>query len=173
MRLTQTGLGIANGEELVTLFRVFGYFYTEHDGQAWSPYLKRNIPCQVWNDNKELSEKVVNECSIKSFNTKDLKDVLINFSVNDDVSLVVELQSCIVPKRVWDWAKGINEKKISKERKKTHFGYENGGQDLDEYICNEVGYNWKSTGVAFRLDGSKLPENEMKEVFDYFEWETN
>mgnify|MGYP003447349716 FL=1 len=169
---TQTQEGIEKGEELVTLFKVFGYFYTEQDGQAWSPYLKRNIPCQVWNENKELSKKTMNNCSIKSFNTKDLKFVTSNFFPHDEVCLVVELQSCLVPKRVWEWAKGIDEKKISKKQKQACFAYENGGQDLDEYICNEVNYDWESTGIAFRLDGNKLPENEMKETFDYFDLNT-
>ena len=169
---TQTQEGIENGEELVTLFRVFGYFYTEQDGQTWSPYLKKNIPCQVWNENKELSKKTMNDCSIKSFNTKDLKFVTSNFFPHDEVCLVVELQSCLVPKRVWEWAKGIDEKKISKKQKQACFAYENGGQDLDEYICNEVNYDWESTGIAFRLDGNKLPENEMKETFDYFDLNT-
>ena len=169
---TQTQEGIEKGEELVTLYKVFGYFYTEQDGQAWSPYLKRNIPCQVWNENKELSQKTMSDCSIKSFNTKDLKDVMINYSSSDKVCLVAELQSCLVPKRVWEWAKGIDEKKISKKRKEAYFAYENGGQDLDEYICNEVNYDWESTGIAFRLDGNKLPENEMKETFDYFDLNT-
>ena len=169
---TQTQEGIEKGEELVTLFRVFGYFYNERDGQAWSPYLKRNIPCQVWNENKELSKKTMNDCSIKSFNTKDLKFVTSNFFPHDEVCLVVELQSCLVPKRVWEWAKGIDEKKISKKQKQACFAYENGGQDLDEYICNEVNYDWESTGIAFRLDGNKLPENEMKETFDYFDLNT-
>ena len=169
---TQTQEGIEKGEELVTLFRVFGYFYTEQDGQAWSPYLKRNTHCQVWNENKELSQKTMAECSIKSFNTKDLKDVMINYSTLDKVYLVVELQSCLVTKRVWEWAKGIDEKKISKKQKQACFAYENGGQDLDEYICNEVNYDWESTGIAFRLDGNKLPENEMKETFDYFDLNT-
>ena len=169
---TQTQEGIEKGEELVTLFRVFGYFYNERDGQAWSPYLKRNIPCQVWNDNKELSQKTMNDCTIKSFNTKDLKFVTSNFFPHDEVCLVVELQSCLVPKRVWEWAKGIDEKKISKKQKQACFAYENGGQDLDEYICNEVNYDWESTGIAFRLDGNKLPENEMKETFDYFDLNT-
>ena len=169
---TQTQEGIEKGEELVTLYKVFGYFYTEQDGQAWSPYLKRNIPCQVWNDNKELSQKTMNDCSIKSFNSKDLKFVTSNFFPHDEVCLVVELQSCLVPKRVWEWAKGIDEKKISKKQKQACFAYENGGQDLDEYICNEVNYDWESTGIAFRLDGNKLPENEMKETFDYFDLNT-
>ena len=169
---TQTQEGIENGEELVTLYKVFGYFYNERDGQAWSPYLKRNIPCQVWNENKELSKKTMNDCSIKSFNTKDLKFVTSNFFPHDEVCLVVELQSCLVPKRVWEWAKGIDEKKISKKQKQACFAYENGGQDLDEYICNEVNYDWESTGIAFRLDGNKLPENEMKETFDYFDLNT-
>ena len=169
---TQTQEGIEKGEELVTLYKVFGYFYTEQDGQAWSPYLKRNIPCQVWNENKELSKKTMNDCSIKSFNTKDLKFVTSNFFPHDEVCLVVELQSCLVPKRVWEWAKGIDEKKISKKQKQACFAYENGGQDLDEYICNEVNYDWESTGIAFRLDGNKLPENEMKETFDYFDLNT-
>ena len=169
---TQTQEGIEKGEELVTLYKVFGYFYTEQDGQAWSPYLKRNIPCQVWNENKELSKKTMNNCSIKSFNTKDLKFVTSNFFPHDEVCLVVELQSCLVPKRVWEWAKGIDEKKISKKQKQACFAYENGGQDLDEYICNEVNYDWESTGIAFRLDGNKLPENEMKETFDYFDLNT-
>ena len=110
---TQTQEGIEKGEELVTLYKVFGYFYTEQDGQAWSPYLKRNIPCQVWNDNKEQSQKTMNDCTIKSFNSKDLKFVTSNFFPHDEVCLVVELQSCLVPKRVWEWAKGIDEKKIS------------------------------------------------------------
>ncbi len=170
---TQTYIGIQNGEELITLYRVFGYFYTEKDGQAWSPYLKRSIPCQIWNDNKSLSEKTIKECSIKSFNANDLKAIKINYSAADKVCLVVELQTCLVPRRVWDWARSIDKKKISKERKENHFAYENGGEDLDEYICNEVNYGWKSTGVAFRLDGSKLLENEMKELFGYFEWDTN
>ena len=169
---TQTQEGIEKGEELVTLYKVFGYFYNERDGQAWPPYLKRNIPCQVWNDNKELSQKTMNDCTIKSFNTKDLKDVTSNFFPHDEVCLVVELQSCLVPKRVWEWAKGIDEKKISKKQKQACFAYENGGQDLDEYICNEVNYDWESTGIAFRLDGNKLPENEMKETFDYFDLNT-
>ena len=169
---TQTQEGIEKGEELVTLYKVFGYFYNERDGQAWSPYLKRNIPCQVWNENKELSKKTMNDCSIKSFNTKDLKFVTSNFFPHDEVCLVVELQSCLVPKRVWEWAKGIDEKKISKKQKQACFAYENGGQDLDEYICNEVNYDWESTGIAFRLDGNKLPENEMKETFDYFDLNT-
>ena len=169
---TQTQEGIENGEELVTLYKVFGYFYTEQDGQAWPPYLKRNIPCQVWNENKELSQKTMNDCTIKSFNTKDLKFVTSNFFPHDEVCLVVELQSCLVPKRVWEWAKGIDEKKISKKQKQACFAYENGGQDLDEYICNEVNYDWESTGIAFRLDGNKLPENEMKETFDYFDLNT-
>lgn len=169
---TQTQEGIEKGEELVTLYKVFGYFYTEQDGQTWSPYLKRNIPCQVWNDNKELSQKTMNDCTIKSFNTKDLKFVTSNFFPHDEVCLVVELQSCLVPKRVWEWAKGIDEKKISKKQKQACFAYENGGQDLDEYICNEVNYDWESTGIAFRLDGNKLPENEMKETFDYFDLNT-
>ena len=169
---TQTQEGIEKGEELVTLYKVFGYFYNERDGQAWSPYLKRNIPCQVWNENKELSKKTMNNCSIKSFNTKDLKFVTSNFFPHDEVCLVVELQSCLVPKRVWEWAKGIDEKKISKKQKQACFAYENGGQDLDEYICNEVNYDWESTGIAFRLDGNKLPENEMKETFDYFDLNT-
>ena len=169
---TQTQEGIENGEELVTLFRVFGYFYNERDGQAWSPYLKRNTPCQVWNDNKELSQKTMNDCTIKSFNSKDLKFVTSNFLTDDEFCLVVELQSCLVPKRVWEWAKGIDEKKISKKQKQACFAYENGGQDLDEYICNEVNYDWESTGIAFRLDGNKLPENEMKETFDYFDLNT-
>ena len=77
---TQTQEGIEKGEELVPLYKVFGYFYSERDGQAWPPYLKRNIHCQVWNENKELSQKTMAECSIKSFNTKDLKDVMINYS---------------------------------------------------------------------------------------------
>lgn len=169
---TQTQEGIEKGEELVTLYKVFGYFYTEQDGQAWPPYLKRNIPCQVWNENKELSQKTMNDCTIKSFNTKDLKFVTSNFFPHDEVCLVVELQSCLVPKRVWEWAKGIDEKKISKKQKQACFAYENGGQDLDEYICNEVNYDWESTGIAFRLDGNKLPENEMKETFDYFDLNT-
>ena len=169
---TQTQEGIEKGEELVTLYKVFGYFYNERDGQAWPPYLKRNIPCQVWNENKELSKKTMNDCSIKSFNTKDLKFVTSNFFPHDEVCLVVELQSCLVPKRVWEWAKGIDEKKISKKQKQACFAYENGGQDLDEYICNEVNYDWESTGIAFRLDGNKLPENEMKETFDYFDLNT-
>ena len=169
---TQTQEGIEKGEELVTLYKVFGYFYTEQDGQAWSPYLKRNTPCQVWNDNKELSQKTMNDCTIKSFNSKDLKFVTSNFLTDDEFCLVVELQSCLVPKRVWDWAKGIDEKKISKKQKEACFAYENGGQDLDEYICNEVNYDWESTGIAFRLDGNKLPENEMKETFDYFDLNT-
>ena len=169
---TQTQEGIEKGEELVTLYKVFGYFYTEQDGQAWSPYLKRNTPCQVWNENKELSKKTMNDCSIKSFNSKDLKFVTSNFFPHDEVCLVVELQSCLVPKRVWEWAKGIDEKKISKKQKQACFAYENGGQDLDEYICNEVNYDWESTGIAFRLDGNKLPENEMKETFDYFDLNT-
>lgn len=169
---TQTQEGIEKGEELVTLYKVFGYFYTEQDGQAWSPYLKRNTPCQVWNDNKELSQKTMNDCTIKSFNSKDLKFVTSNFFPHDEVCLVVELQSCLVPKRVWEWAKGIDEKKISKKQKQACFAYENGGQDLDEYICNEVNYDWESTGIAFRLDGNKLPENEMKETFDYFDLNT-
>ena len=169
---TQTQEGIEKGEELVPLYKVFGYFYSERDGQAWPPYLKRNIHCQVWNENKELSQKTMAECSIKSFNTKDLKDVMINYSTLDKVYLVVELQSCLVTKRAWEWAKGIDEKKISKKQKEACFAYENGGQDLDEYICNEVNYDWESTGIAFRLDGTKLPENEMKETFDYFDLNT-
>lgn len=169
---TQTQEGIEKGEELVTLYKVFGYFYTEQDGQAWPPYLKRNIPCQVWNENKELSQKTMAECSIKSFNTKDLKDVMINYSTLDKVYLVVELQSCLVTKRAWEWAKGINEKKISKKQKEACFAYENGGQDLDEYICNEVNYDWKSTGIAFRLNGNKLQKNEITEIFDYFDLDT-
>lgn len=169
---TQTQEGIEKGEELVTLYKVFGYFYNERDGQAWSPYLKRNTPCQVWNDNKELSQKTMNDCTIKSFNSKDLKFVTSNFLTDDEFCLVVELQSCLVPKRVWEWAKGIDEKKISKKQKQACFAYENGGQDLDEYICNEVNYDWESTGIAFRLDGNKLPENEMKETFDYFDLNT-
>ena len=169
---TQTQEGIEKGEELVPLYKVFGYFYSERDGQAWPPYLKRNIHCQVWNENKELSQKTMAECSIKSFNTKDLKDVMINYSTLDKVYLVVELQSCLVTKRAWEWAKGIDEKKISKKQKQAWFAYENGGQDLDEYICNEVNYDWESTGIAFRLDGNKLPENEMKETFDYFDLNT-
>lgn len=169
---TQTQEGIEKGEELVPLYKVFGYFYNERDGQAWPPYLKRNIHCQVWNENKELSQKTMAECSIKSFNTKDLKDVMINYSTLDKVYLVVELQSCLVTKRAWEWAKGIDEKKISKKQKQACFAYENGGQDLDEYICNEVNYDWESTGIAFRLDGNKLPENEMKETFDYFDLNT-
>jgi len=170
---TETQKGIENGETLIALYRVFGYFYTEEDGQAWSPYLKRNIACQVWNDNKELSEKTLNECSIKSFNTKDLKEIMINYIPSDDVCLVIEFQTCLVPERVWEWAKGINEKKISKERKESHFSYENGGQDLDEYICNEVSYTWDSKGIAFKLDGNKLSENEMRKVFDYFKWDSD
>ena len=169
---TQTQEGIEKGEELVTLYKVFGYFYNERDGQAWPPYLKRNIPCQVWNENKELSQKTMNDCTIKSFNTKDLKFVTSNFLTDDEFCLVVELLSCLVPKRVWEWAKGIDEKKISKKQKQACFAYENGGQDLDEYICNEVNYDWESTGIAFRLDGNKLPENEMKETFDYFDLNT-
>ena len=169
---TQTQEGIEKGEELVPLYKVFGYFYSERDGQAWPPYLKRNIPCQVWNENKELSKKTMDDCTIKSFNTKDLKFVTSNFLTDDEFCLVVELMSCLVPKRVWDWAKGIDEKKISKKQKQACFAYENGGQDLDEYICNEVNYDWESTGIAFRLDGNKLPENEMKETFDYFDLNT-
>ena len=169
---TQTQEGIEKGEELVPLYKVFGYFYNERDGQAWPPYLKRNIHCQVWNENKELSQKTMAECSIKSFNTKDLKDVMINYSTLDKVYLVVELQSCLVTKRAWEWAKGIDEKKISKKQKEACFAYENGGQDLDEYICNEVNYDWKSTGIAFRLNGTKLNKNEMKETFDYFDLNT-
>ena len=169
---TQTQEGIEKGEELVPLYKVFGYFYNERDGQAWPPYLKRNIHCQVWNENKELSQKTMAECSIKSFNTKDLKDVMINYSTLDKVYLVVELQSCLVTKRAWEWAKGIDEKKISKKQKQACFAYENGGQDLDEYICNEVNYDWESTGIAFRLDGNKLNKNEMKETFDYFDLNT-
>lgn len=169
---TQTQEGIEKGEELVPLYKVFGYFYSERDGQAWPPYLKRNIHCQVWNENKELSQKTMAECSIKSFNTKDLKDVMINYSTLDKVYLVVELQSCLVTKRAWEWAKGIDEKKISKKQKQACFAYENGGQDLDEYICNEVNYDWESTGIAFRLDGTKLNKNEMKETFDYFDLNT-
>ena len=169
---TQTQEGIEKGEELVILYKVFGYFYSERDGQAWPPYLKRNIHCQVWNENKELSQKTMAECSIKSFNTKDLKDVMINYSTLDKVYLVVELQSCLVTKRAWEWAKGIDEKKISKKQKQACFAYENGGQDLDEYICNEVNYDWESTGIAFRLNGTKLNKNEMKETFDYFDLNT-
>ena len=169
---TQTQEGIEKGEELVPLYKVFGYFYSERDGQAWPPYLKRNIHCQVWNENKELSQKTMAECSIKSFNTKDLKDVMINYSTLDKVYLVVELQSCLVTKRAWEWAKGIDEKKISKKQKEACFAYENGGQDLDEYICNEVNYDWKSNGIAFRLNGTKLNKNEMKETFDYFDLNT-
>lgn len=168
---TQTVEGIERGEDLVTLYRVFGYFYTESNGQAWSPYLKRTIPCQVWNDSKDLSEKAIAGCSIKSFNQKDLEDVLIDFSGDNNVYLVVELQTCLVPKRVWDWAKGIDKRKISKERKRSHFAYENGGQDLDEYICNEVSYGWESTGIAFRLDGTKLSKDEVSAIFDWFNLE--
>lgn len=169
---TQTQEGIEKGEELVTLYKVFGYFYNERDGQAWPPYLNRNIPCQVWNDNKELSQKTMNDCTIKSFNTKDLKFVTSNFFPHDEVCLVVELQSCLVPKRVWEWAKGIDEKKISKKQKEACFAYENGGQDLEEYICNEVNYDWKSNGIAFRLNGIKLNKNETTEIFDYFDLDT-
>lgn len=114
----------------------------------------------------------MDDCTIKSFNTKDLKFVTSNFLTDDEFCLVVELMYCLVPKRVWEWAKGIDEKKISKKQKQACFAYENGGQDLDEYICNEVNYDWKSTGIAFRLDGNKLPENEMKETFDYFDLNT-
>lgn len=171
---TESQKGIKNGEEFISLYKVFGYLYDEKNGNAWSPYLKRNIPCQVWNDNKELSHKTASECTIKSFNTKDIKDckkVMSKYSVNEPFCLVIEIQTCLLPKKVWTWAKSIDEKKISKKRKTSYFAYENGGIDLDEYISNEVDYKWESNGIAFRLDGTKISKTEMREIFYYFNWE--
>lgn len=157
---TQSQTLLSSAEKTITLYRFFGSLYSMHNGQTWAPYLKRGIPCTIWNDNKQLSEQTFKDADLSYF-SKEEKSIELDGLRKDDKNLcfLFELQTCVVTVSVWEWASSIDKKKISKERKRTHFAYENGGQDLDEYIWNEVNYLCETyKEKAFYLNGKKVAQ---------------